>query len=198
MRPPHHAAYARFVRQQAPFHIGEPVSRRGLLLGAVACAVVALAALFAWPRIYVWGAGRFWDRAEPEVHLIPAGYVGPVVILLNDSGAPQEREGNARLFRIAPTGVAHSGFGDNIGWGRPDYFYVDAQGHRSRIAAGTPCDHTLAGDSVQACLLGHTAFSDLPYRSYNAYIVGRLVDQQAWQQRAERFVDSVVYGRRPF
>jgi hypothetical protein len=174
------------------------VSRRRLLLAAISSVLVAVALFLAWPWMYAWGAGRFWDRAEPEVHLIPSGYVGPVVILLDDSSAPREREGKARLFRVSPTGLGHSGFGDNVGWGRPDYFYVDAHGHRSRIAAGTPCNHALAGDSVQACLLGHTTFSDLPNRSYTAYVVGRQADQRAWEQKADRFVDSVVYGRRPF
>ena len=172
--------------------------RSKILFASFLAVVVAVAALLASPWIYGWGAGRLWDRAEPEVHLIPAGYTGPVVILLNDSSASREREGSARLFQIGTDGVAHSGFGDNVGWGRPDYYYVDAHGRRTRIIAGTPCDYAIVNDPVQACLLGHTRFLDLPDRSYEAYVVGRRSDQNAWQSRAESFVDSVVYGRRAY
>jgi hypothetical protein len=174
------------------------MSRRKILVASFVAVALAALILLGSPWIYAWGAGRFWDRAEPEIHLIPTGYTGPVVILLNDSSAPREREGNARLFHIGANGVAYSGFRDNVGWGRPDYYYVDSRGQRTRIVAGTPCNDAIAEDSVQACLLGHTTFSDLPDRSYEAYVVGRRADQQAWKGRAESFVDSVVYGRRPY
>jgi hypothetical protein len=169
-----------------------------LLLGS-GVGIVAL--IIASPWIYVWGAGRLWDRAEREVHLLPAGFTGPVVILLGQPHAPQEREGGARVFRIPPSGVASSGFAENYGWGRPDYYYVDGKGRRTRIVAGTPCDRALAGDPVQACLLGHTTLFDAegrPHdRAYEAYVVGRRADQAAWADRTDQFVDSVVYGRAP-
>ena len=162
----------------------------GLLL------VVILAAVATYPWIYLFGAGWLWDKAEPEVHLISAGYVGPVVILLNDTtAATPEREGRARLFRIPPSGVAYSHYSVNEGWGRPDYFYVDQQGRRTQIVSGVPCDDSLPGDPVQACLLGHKTFGDLPDRAYQAYLVGRRADQQRWTWPAQRFIDSVVYGR---
>ena len=99
------------------------------------------------------------------------------------------------MFRIPATGVLRSRFGVNNGWGRPDYFYLDGQGHRTRLISGTPCQRNLPGDPVQACLLGHTTFGNLPDQTYEAYLVGRRADQAAWAWRAERFVDSVVYGR---
>ena len=173
------------------------MSRKTVLVSALSFIGVAAVLLIRWPWIYAWGAGRFWDRAESEVHIIPAGYIGPVVILLNDSSSPREREGKARLFRIGSDGIARSGFDVNEGWGRPDYFYVDAQGHRTPIVAGTPCNDSLVGDSVQACLLGHSTFSSMPDRAYDAYVVGRRADQEWWSRRAEGFVDSVVYRRKP-
>lgn len=156
-------------------------------------------AVVVYPYVYMLGAALLWERAEHEIHLIPAGYTGPVVILLHEpSAAAPEREAGARLFRIPPSGVARSQLGVNDGWGRPDYFYVDAQGRRTRIVSGTPCDDSLRGDPVQACLLSHTTFSDLPDRPYEAYIVGRRADRQRWQWRDQRFVDSVAYGRPSF
>ena len=169
--------------------------RRTVLLASILL-VAAPAAILAYPWIYAAGAGRLWDRAEHEVHLIPNGYIGPVVILLADpSASPPEREGSARLFRISPSGIARSRLAVNEGWGRPDYYYVDDTGNRTPIVAGTPCDDSLPGDPVQACLLGHTTFSDIPDRSYEAYLVGRRADQYVWGQQVQRFVDSVVYGR---
>lgn len=172
------------------------MQRKRVLLTVVALIVGVPLAILAYPQVYVLGAGLLWGRAEHEIHLIPAGYTGPVVIELNDATATApERENGARLFRIPVSGVAHSRLGVNDGWGRPDYFYVDGQGHRTRIVAGTPCDDSLPGDPVQACLLGHTTFGDLPERAYEAYVVGRRADRLAWKWRDQRFVDSVVYGR---
>jgi hypothetical protein len=171
--------------------------RDAVLLVASGCGIVAL--VLASPWMYAWGAGRLWDRAEREVHLLPVGYTGPVVILLAEPNAAQRREGGARLFQIPASGVAHSGFPINDGLGRPDYFYVDARGRRTRIVAGTPCQRELVGDPVQACLLGHTTLFDAKGHSqdrpYEAYVVGRRADQAAWSHRSDRFVDSVVYGR---
>jgi hypothetical protein len=190
------AADARVVRWHSTSDSGLALSRRRALLLAGLLLIGIPAAFVAYPWFYMLGAGRLWDKAEKEVHLIAAGYTGPVVILLNDTGAgAPEREGGARLFRIPPSGVTRSRLEMNKGWGRPDYFYVDEQGHRTRIAPGTPCDDSLSGDPVQACLLGHATFGDLPDRAYEAYVVGRRADQQRWTWSAQRFVDSVVYGR---
>lgn len=43
-------------------------------------------------------------------------------------------------------------------------------------------------------LLGHTTFTDLPDRAYEAYVVGRRADRRFSRWRDERLVDSVVYG----
>ena len=170
-------------------------TKRRLITG-VAAAAGLFALLLASPWIYAIGAGMLWDRAEREIHLLPTGFTGPVVILLNDSAAtPSVREHRPRLFRIPASGALHSRFGVNTGWGRPDYFYVDSQDRRTQLHSGTPCERALAGDPVQACLLGHTTFGDLPDREYEAYVVGRRADQRKWAWSAERFVDSVVYGR---
>lgn len=176
--------------------IGMPGPRKRTLIAITAIVVGVPLAIVARYWIYILGAGRLWDKAEKEVHLLPAGFIGPVVILLSDSdAAPTVRENGARLFRIPASGVTRSRFGVNYGWGRPDYYYVDSQAPRTRVVSGTPCDDSLPGDPVQACLMGHTSFGDLPDRPYQAYVVGRRADQLRWKWRADRFVDSVVYGR---
>jgi hypothetical protein len=173
--------------------------KRARSVAIVLVALLAVAVLFfAYPWVYAWGAGKYWDAAAPEVHLIPNGYIGPVVIILSDQAAPPpQMEGKARLFRIPESGIARSRFAVNEGWSRPDYFYVDLHGRRTRIVSGTPCDLDLPGDPVQACRMGHLTYGN-PYsdKPYEAYIVGRKADQSFWAHRAEAFADSVVYGRR--
>ncbi|HWG32733.1 MAG TPA: hypothetical protein VN650_01100 [Gemmatimonadaceae bacterium] len=61
--------------------------RKRLVLIVVAFVVGVPLAVLAYPWVYMLGAGSLWDRAEREIHVIPAGYTGPVVIILNDSDA---------------------------------------------------------------------------------------------------------------
>src|SRR3954471_340975 len=108
--------------------------RTKLILVLIAILVGLPVLLVAYPWIYMLGAGRLWDKAEHEVHLLPTGFTGPVVILLGDSTAPTpERENGARLFRIPRTGVLRSQLPVNEGWGLPDYYYVDTRGHRTKL-----------------------------------------------------------------
>ena len=170
--------------------------RARIALWVVAVVVSVPLSMFLRTWLYLLGAGRVWDKAEPEVHLLPPGFIGPVVIMLDDSSAREpERESGARLFRIPVSGVTRSRLPVNRGWGRPDYFYLDSAGHRSRIVGGLPCDDSLPGDPVEACLMGHTNLGGLPDRAYEAYLVGSRADRIRWRWRDERFVDSVVYGR---
>ena len=95
------------------------VRAKPVLIGSVVVIVLGAVALSS-PWIYALGAGTLWDRAEPEVHLLPDGFIGPVVIVLEDSTAAiPEREHGARLFRISDGGVARSRLPVNDGWGRP-------------------------------------------------------------------------------
>jgi hypothetical protein len=71
--------------------------RRSVALGGGSL-IVLLLLLAASPGIYVSGAGRLWDRAEPEVH--------PVILLGDRTSGVAARQGRARLFRIPATGVA--------------------------------------------------------------------------------------------
>src|SRR5690349_12368190 len=60
------------------------------------------------------------DWSEPEVHLIPAGYVGTIYIVHNrPDGTPLKREGRARIYEIPTDGVLWSQSPTNLGWFRP-------------------------------------------------------------------------------
>jgi hypothetical protein len=84
-------------------------------------------------------------RAEPEIHLIPAGYVGDVTIVFNASdGQPFDVEDGARLYRIPTSGILFTQFPLNNGTS-PDqrYFLVAPDGERQPIArSGASVDDT--------------------------------------------------------
>lgn len=134
--------------------------------------------------------------AEPEVHLIPAGFEGPVIIIFNDpNGAAMRREGRARRYDIPPSGILRSQFAPNTGWGRPNYEYVDSVGHRTAIVPGTPCVDSLAGDPVQACLDAiRMNGNGAPSPQYDAYVVSHRANRKQMYDRGARLVDSVLFG----
>jgi hypothetical protein len=147
------------------------------------------------PYIYYWGAGRFWDKAEPELHLVTAGYQGPVLIIFTDSsGEPPRYEGKARRYDIPPSGILRIQFAPNEGWGRPDYEYVDPAGKRTRIVPGTPCDDSLPGDSVQACLMGRM-FMKGRAPEYSAYVVSQHGNRRQLYERGDSLVKALLFGR---
>ena len=60
-------------------------------------------------------------RADPEIHLIPSGYVGEVTIVFRAAtGESLVREGDARLYRIPENGIlltqAEPNVGDSPAW----------------------------------------------------------------------------------
>ena len=75
--------------------------------------------------------------AEPEVHLIPAGFIGHVVIRhAHAEGAALERDGTARLYRIPADGVLVTQAAANYGVRPPErmaFFAVDAAGTRTPL-----------------------------------------------------------------
>ena len=168
-------------------------ARRGWrrVLAAIALVLVVTAAM---PFLLLVG-GLVFDRAEPEIHLIPAGYEGPVVIVYGDpAGAPMRREGRARVYEIPADGVLRTRFPANPGWERPSYFYVDAAGRRTAITRGTPCNDSLAGDPVQACLMPNMYVMGQPAPDYESYVVGRRATRRAMEARWDSTVHWAVFG----
>ena len=76
-------------------------------------------------------------KAEPEIHLIPAGYMGDVFILHNvRDGVPPKHEGAARVYEVPVSGVLRSQTPVPSGrWGPNEvqFFYVSEAGSRSPI-----------------------------------------------------------------
>jgi hypothetical protein len=78
--------------------------------------------------------------ADPEIHLIPAGYMGNIYIFHNvPDGAPPKYEGRARVYEIPNDGILRSKTPLNEGWMfTPQYFYVTADGKREKITGYWP------------------------------------------------------------
>jgi hypothetical protein len=80
------------------------------------------------------------QMAEPEIHLIPAGYMGNIYIFHNVlDGQPPKYEGRARVYEIPNDGILRSQTPMNLGWQfTPQYFYVTADGTREKITGYWP------------------------------------------------------------
>ena len=80
------------------------------------------------------------QMADPEIHLIPAGYVGNIYIFHNvPDGAPPKYEGRARVYEIPKDGILRSQTPLNEGWMfTPQYFYVTPDGKREKITGYWP------------------------------------------------------------
>lgn len=81
-------------------------------------------------------------QAEPEIHLIPAGYSGGVYILHDVvGGVPVRYEDGARVYDIPSDGILRPASPMPEGrWGPGDvrYFYVSEDGSRSPIVVDWP------------------------------------------------------------
>ena len=109
-------------------HISMPGIKHGMkkmliVLGAIVGAIVVAA-------IFVLADSFVFSRAEAEVHLIPDGYVGPVVIAFDrDDGTPEKYENRTRIYEIPPSGILKTKFSRNDGahhvW---EFYYVKADG----------------------------------------------------------------------
>jgi hypothetical protein len=80
------------------------------------------------------------QMAEPEIHLIPSGYVGYVYIFHNvPDGEPAQYDARARVYQIPKDGILRSRTPMNDGWHiTPQYFYVGADGKREKITGYWP------------------------------------------------------------
>jgi len=171
-------------------------SRRALLPRLVGLPILAFAGTAALFVGAEYGSVYLWDRAEPEVHLLPAGYEGPVIIILNvPNGAPKEREGKARLFRIPASGVLRTQYGPNDGWNAPAFFYVDRAGHRTPIPGQAACSDSI-DEHVRACWMGTRMNSNgTPSPEYVAYTVSRRTHDGEVSARGDQVVDSLLFAK---
>lgn len=109
---------------------------------------------------YDWGAGRFWDRAEPETFLLPADFEGPILVAYDQSVAAQEYEGGARVYRVPTHGVVRTRAPFPEGVRSIDWFVVGTGGRQTYLYRRAWCDGSETPPGVQACPLRRGRFSD--------------------------------------
>jgi Family of unknown function (DUF6843) len=72
------------------------------------------------------------NKAEPEIHLIPKGYKGPIIIIFEDKkGKPVKYENGKRIYEIPSDGVLGTQFKKqqgSIAPGELKYYYYDEKG----------------------------------------------------------------------
>lgn len=74
------------------------------------------------------------QKGEQEIYLLPKGYTGHVLIILNQKdGAPKKYEGKARVYEIPETGVLKTQFSNNEGWTEFPQFYYDRIDKQNQI-----------------------------------------------------------------
>ena len=153
-------------------------------------------------------------RIDNEIHLIPAGYVGAVLIVFNDpGGVPEEYENGWRVYRIGANGVLRTRFRLTYGVGKGKFFYMEPGGHREEIHSIWLA--TEKGDAetiyVYAEVIGTHAVS-IPKDGHlvlgtdaspkegaintQKYIVGRTSDADSLTRIAVRLEDSVARSYR--
>src|SRR4051794_18754567 len=83
--------------------------------------------------IGVAGLYLFWNP-NGEIFLVPHGYVGPVVVAFNHPrGVKRERTIDAYVYQIPPDGILRIKDSQPGGFKMIAWFFVDAEGKRTRI-----------------------------------------------------------------
>jgi hypothetical protein len=139
----------------------------------------------------LWSAGAC--GGQPEIHLIPAGYQGPVTIVFNDpDGRPMEISGGEITYRIPSNGILRIRDGHPVDKPRKvRYFYVDQSGPLKEI----PSSSDGAGIFVIGVRYGMRV-ADLNGKivavTYDTYFVGTKGSTNDWPKAEEESLDRAI------
>ena len=119
--------------------------------------------------------------AEPEIHLIPDGYVGPVFIVQEwPDGQPERYEEGRRLYEIPADGLLLTQFSSNDGIIDDRYYYVSPSGERREIVGrsystihDTPENRADTTVLIHGLGVGIMGSASVPYQQY---LVGTKTD----------------------
>jgi hypothetical protein len=79
----------------------------------------------------------FPKKAEQEIYLLPEGYIGPVIVVLEQPrGVEKKYDGGTRVYDIPMSGILYSQFTVNSGVLRSDdvhFYYQHVDGTRTEI-----------------------------------------------------------------
>lgn len=74
------------------------------------------------------------NHTEPEIYLIPKGYVGIVNIIFNQkNGTPLKYENGKRVYEIPSNGILLTQFEAEFGKVDREFFYFDEKGKRQNL-----------------------------------------------------------------
>jgi hypothetical protein len=125
-----------------------------------------------------------WVHSDSEVHILPVGFSGPVVIIYGDATAPEATrdEQGTTVYRIPDSGVLRvSNPPRPAGSYDVRYFYEDPDGTRTEIASSSEAQ----GARVFGAVDGVTG-SGPDENRWQAYVVGDpdSLPEWGWQRAA--------------
>ena len=84
------------------------------------------------------------NRAEPEIHLIPKDFQGPIIIIYEQKdGKPKKYEGDFRVYEIPGDGVLRTQFTHPKGFiapGKLQYYYYEKNTRQQLLYIESPKD----------------------------------------------------------
>ena len=144
-------------------------------------------------------------KREPELYLLPRGFVGNVVVVYNQpNGQPREYHAGTRVYRVPSGGIVYSPFGPNNGVGLPtEYRYTDAGTRAGQVLRYNwrprPTD---APDETVVCCSAPITDSNTPRTHYLAFVVApnRQLDSLCEQRTGLifRLMKEIQQSRAPF
>jgi hypothetical protein len=127
------------------------------------------------------------SKAEPEVHLIPKGYKGPVIIIFDDKqGRPEKYENGKRVYEIPMDGVLKTQFKKQQGFIEPNdlkyYYYDNVERHEIRYLQST----NGTTDSLSPYIFG----KEIAHSTVR-YLVGQLNEGDAYYKALRKNIDEL-------
>jgi hypothetical protein len=131
-----------------------------------------------------------FKQAEPEMHLIPKGYKGPVIIVFGDrEGKPVKYEDGKRVYEISSDGVLRTQFKKqqgSIAPGELKYYYYYGKG-REEI------DYLQSIQGVNDSAI--YVFSKELSNSTVRYLVGKLSEGDSYYNALRKRIDELFPPR---
>jgi hypothetical protein len=125
-------------------------------------------------------------HAEPEIHLIPKNYKGPVIIIFNEKkGNPQKYENDIRVYEISKDGILRTQFKKQQGSIAPDklkYFFYDKNGRQEINYLVSTKDITDSATYVFNKELSNTTVR---------YLVGKLSEGDGYYKALRKRIDEL-------
>lgn len=137
-------------------------------------------------------------QTEPEIHLIPFGYRGPVVIMYDmPNGDSIEYENGKRVLRIPVNGLLRTQFKQVTGWYEPGsikYYYLDSTGKRTELSCVDRKNDIQDSSRIHIFNGGNGIVQSNSFeRSYDYYMVGMKTDnEQVYAIQADKMIDGKV------